>query len=132
MRGEPRRITVLGSTGSVGCNTLDIVGRRPGAFRVVALTANRNAAKLADQAKQFGAEFAVVADPAGYRELKTALAGSGIEAAAGAQALVEAAERLFLETDKAKSGKIDEKQLVSVLEKLLPQPPRFGGFPGRP
>jgi 1-deoxy-D-xylulose-5-phosphate reductoisomerase len=89
----PRRITVLGSTGSVGCNTLDLVERRHGEFKVAALTANRNAEKLAEQARRVGAEFAVVADPAEYRTLKTALAGTEIEAAAGAQAVIEAAER---------------------------------------
>jgi 1-deoxy-D-xylulose-5-phosphate reductoisomerase len=88
----PRRITILGSTGSVGCNTLDLVERRPEEFVVAALTANRNSAKLAEQARRVRAELAVVADPAEYGPLKEALAGSGIRAAAGPEAVVEAAE----------------------------------------
>lgn len=88
-----RRITILGSTGSVGCNTLDLVYRNPDAYAVEALTANRNAGKLAEQARRAKARLAVVADPAAYRTLKSALAGSGIEAAAGQEAVAAAAER---------------------------------------
>lgn len=90
---EPRRVSVLGATGSIGCNTLDLVGRAPEAFRVVALTAQRNVSQLAQQARRLGAAFAVIGDPALYGELKAALAGSGVEAAAGPEALVEAAAR---------------------------------------
>lgn len=89
----PRRVTILGSTGSVGCNTVDLMARQPEAFAVEALTANRNAALLAEQAKALNARMAVVAEPAGYRELKAALAGAGIEVAAGPDAVVEAAAR---------------------------------------
>jgi 1-deoxy-D-xylulose-5-phosphate reductoisomerase len=89
----PRRVTILGSTGSVGQNTIDLLLRHPNEFTVEALTANRNAALLAEQARGTRARFAVVADPAEYATLKDALAGSGIEAACGAAALVEAAER---------------------------------------
>ena len=89
----PRRVTVLGSTGSVGQNTLDLIGRNPGHYRVEALTSGRNVDLLARQAREHGARLAVVADPGGYRALKDALSGSGIEAAAGPEALVEAAMR---------------------------------------
>jgi 1-deoxy-D-xylulose-5-phosphate reductoisomerase len=89
----PRSITILGSTGSVGCNTLDLIARQPEAFAVEALTANGSVGRLAEQARRVGAKLAVVADEARYRELKEALAGSGIEAAAGAQAVTEAAGR---------------------------------------
>ncbi len=88
-----RRVTILGSTGSVGTQTVDLVARDPDRFPVEALTANRNVALLADQAKRLNARLAVVADPAGYAELKERLAGTGIEAAAGPQAVVEAAAR---------------------------------------
>jgi len=88
-----RRITVLGSTGSVGCNTLDLVGRSPERFAVEALVAGRNAIKLAEQAREYRAKLAVVADPAEYRSLKSELSGSGIEVAAGAEAVNEAAAR---------------------------------------
>jgi len=93
MGSARKRVTVLGSTGSIGCNTLDLVERDPERFAVVALTANRNAAKLAEQAIRVGAELAVVADPVEYGALKKALAGTGIEAAAGPGAVVEAADR---------------------------------------
>ena len=88
-----RSVTVLGSTGSVGCNTLDLIARVPEMFRVEALTAGRNAELLARQAISFGARLAVVADPACYGDLKDALSGTSIEAAAGPDALVAAAER---------------------------------------
>ena len=89
----PRSVTILGSTGSVGRNTLDLIARRPEAFAVEALTANGSATRLAEQARRVGAKLAVVADETRYQDLKAALAGSGIEAAAGAPALIEAAAR---------------------------------------
>jgi 1-deoxy-D-xylulose-5-phosphate reductoisomerase len=89
----PKRVSVLGSTGSVGCSTLDLVERDPERFAVVALTANRNAGKLAEQAIRVGAGLAVVADPAEYKALRAALAGTGIAAAAGPEAVIEAARR---------------------------------------
>jgi len=92
-QGRPRRITILGSTGSIGHSTIDLLLRNRDDFSVEAVTANRNANLLAEQARQLGARFAAVADPAEYAALKDALAGSGIEAASGPAALVEAAER---------------------------------------
>jgi 1-deoxy-D-xylulose-5-phosphate reductoisomerase len=90
---QPRRVTILGSTGSVGQSTVDLLLRNPSDFTVEALTANRNAALLAEQARRLKARFAAIADPAEYATLKAALSGSGIAAACGAEALVEAAER---------------------------------------
>jgi 1-deoxy-D-xylulose-5-phosphate reductoisomerase len=90
---RPRRISVLGATGSIGENTLDLVGRDPASFTVVALTGGRNAARLAELAMTHRAELAVVADETCYAELRARLSGTGIEAAAGADALVEAASR---------------------------------------
>jgi 1-deoxy-D-xylulose-5-phosphate reductoisomerase len=84
---------VLGATGSVGSSTLDIVGRNPHLFEVVALTANSDAKALADLAMRHGARLAVLADDSRYKELKECLSGTGIEAAAGAGALIEAAAR---------------------------------------
>jgi 1-deoxy-D-xylulose-5-phosphate reductoisomerase len=89
----PRRVSILGSTGSVGCNTIDLVRRQPGLFQVEALTANRNTKLLAEQALAVRARFAAVADPDEYATLKDMLAGSGIQVASGRAALVEAAER---------------------------------------
>jgi 1-deoxy-D-xylulose-5-phosphate reductoisomerase len=93
MSDQPRRVSILGSTGSIGRSTIDLLQRHRDDFTVEALTANRNTALLAEQAKALGARFAAVADPADYPALKEALAGSGIEAASGRAALVEAAER---------------------------------------
>lgn len=86
-----KRITILGSTGSVGQSTLDLIARAPDVWRVEALTANSDAATLAAQARAIGARIAVVADKSAYPALRDALAGSGIEAAAGTQALCDAA-----------------------------------------
>ncbi|CAO3444417.1 1-deoxy-D-xylulose-5-phosphate reductoisomerase [Azospirillum largimobile] len=91
--GAPRSVTILGSTGSVGTQTVDLVTRDPERFPVEALTANRNVALLAKQARDLKARLAVVADPAAYAELKDLLSGTGIEVAAGAEAVAAAAER---------------------------------------
>lgn len=90
---EVRSVTILGATGSVGTSTVDLLKRGGARYRVEALTAHRNAAQLAQIARELHARFAAVADPSAYRELKDALAGSGIEAAAGEAALIEAAQR---------------------------------------
>ena len=90
---EARRVTILGSTGSVGQSTVDLLLRNPQAFEVEALTANRNSVLLAEQARALRARFAAIADPAHYPSLKEALNGTGTETACGAQALVEAALR---------------------------------------
>ncbi len=89
----PRTISILGSTGSVGCNTVDLVTRSNGSFRVEALTANGNVELLASQSRALNAKLAVVADPACYNDLKTALSGSGTKVAAGPDAVLEAAQR---------------------------------------
>ena len=88
-----RSISILGATGSVGASTLDLIRRNPSDWRVVALTANCSAQDLAKLAGEFSAEIAIVGDEACLPELREALAGSGIEAAGGAQALCDAAAR---------------------------------------
>lgn len=93
MAGAPRRISILGSTGSIGTSTIDLIERNPDHYQVVALTANRNVKDLAAQAKALRAEVAVVADPSALADLQDALAGTGIEAAAGPEAVIEAASR---------------------------------------
>jgi 1-deoxy-D-xylulose-5-phosphate reductoisomerase len=92
MQGK-RRISIFGSTGSIGVNTLDVVRHLGGreAFEIVALTGRGNVALLAEQAREFGARYAVTADWDAFGALKTALAGSGTEAAAGAAAMEHAA-----------------------------------------
>jgi len=89
----PRRVTILGSTGSVGSNTVDLIERAPENYFIEALTANRNVEALARQALKLKPRIAVVADPDCYGALKLALSGSGIEVAAGADAVADAASR---------------------------------------
>lgn len=90
----PRRISILGVTGSIGASTVSVIeSLGEGAFEVVAVTGNSNVASLAEAARRLGAEIAVSADEDRLDELRQALAGSGIEAAAGAAALEEAASR---------------------------------------
>src|SRR5262245_25317731 len=87
----PKRVTVLGATGSIGENTLDLIGRNSADYEVVALTGGRNSARLAALAVQHRAKRAVIADPNCFAELRDALSGSHIEVAAGADAVAEAA-----------------------------------------
>lgn len=95
--GAARRITVLGSTGSVGVNTLDLLefaaGRGEAEFEIVALTANRNIGLLAEQARKFRPSYVAVADAGLFDDAKAALAGLDIEIGAGAAAVEEAAAR---------------------------------------
>lgn len=88
----PQGISILGSTGSVGENTLDVIARNPGRFEVIALTANNNAGKLAEQCARFDARIAVIGNPERHSELVQALkdCGARAEALCGAEALMEA------------------------------------------
>jgi 1-deoxy-D-xylulose-5-phosphate reductoisomerase len=88
---KARSISIFGATGSVGQSTLDLIGRDPENYDIVALTANRNVEALAQAARHHQAQIAVIADESCYSALRDALAGTGIEVAAGAQALVDAA-----------------------------------------
>ena len=83
-----RRVTVLGSTGSVGSNTVGLLMRNRNAYSVEALTGNRNVGLLAKQAKDLGAKVAVIADESLLGELKERLKGSGIEPQAGTNAVI--------------------------------------------
>ncbi|MEM5584998.1 1-deoxy-D-xylulose-5-phosphate reductoisomerase [Roseibium sp. AS2] len=91
--GDPVRITVLGATGSIGQSLADLIARNPDRFKVVALVANRNAALLAEMAGRLNAKVAVLADESLYRDLADRLAGTGISAAAGAAAVLDAVDR---------------------------------------
>ena len=86
-----KRVSVFGATGSVGQSTLDLVRRQPDTYRVVALTANSDVDRLASVARESGAQVAVIGQSHLYGALRDALAGSGVEAAAGEDALVDAA-----------------------------------------
>jgi 1-deoxy-D-xylulose-5-phosphate reductoisomerase len=88
-----RRVSILGATGSIGQNTIDLIAREPDRFDVVALTGGRNVEQLARDARALRAETAVTAYPDRLDDLRTALSGSGIEAAAGPAALQDAAAR---------------------------------------
>jgi 1-deoxy-D-xylulose-5-phosphate reductoisomerase len=88
-----RRVSVFGATGSVGQSTLDLISRDADAYDVVALTGGGNVARLADDAIRLGADVAVTAFDAMLPELRARLDGTGIEATAGQQALMEAADR---------------------------------------
>ena len=88
-----RSLTILGATGSVGSQTLDLVARNPGRWQVEALTAGSDVAGLVSAAKASGARFVAIADSAKGEALKDALAGTGIASGAGESALVDAAAR---------------------------------------
>jgi len=88
-----RSVTILGATGSIGRSTLDLIDRNPDRYSCVALTAQSNVDALAQAAKRSRAKLAVIGDESRYAVLKEALSGTGIEAAAGSDAIIEAAER---------------------------------------
>ena len=86
-----KKVSILGCTGSIGKSTLDLIERSSDEFEITALTAAVNVDALADAARRTNARLAVIADESRLRELEDALQGSGCQAAAGADALVEAA-----------------------------------------
>ncbi len=88
-----RRVSIFGATGSIGQNTIDLISRAPEDFDVVVLTGASNITQLAKDAIDLNAEVAVTADETRLDDLRAALAGSGVEAAAGQVALEEAASR---------------------------------------
>ena len=96
-RMRPRKITILGSTGSIGVSTLDLLafaaGKGETDFEIEALTANSNVKALAEQARKFKPKFVAIADASKVDELRSALAGTGIEIGGGAAAIIEAAAR---------------------------------------
>jgi len=90
---QPRSVTILGATGSIGRSTLDLIAYAPERYRIEALSAHRNVDALADLARRFKARLAVIGEPSGYGRLKSELAGTGIEVACGTAGLEEAAAR---------------------------------------
>ena len=112
-----RRITILGATGSIGTSTIDLVKRERARYRVEAISAGRNVAALAKLARELSARVAVIADPGAYRDLKDALAGTGTEAAAGENALIEAAQRPADWVMAAISGAIGLKPTLAAIER---------------
>lgn len=90
-QGASRAVTILGATGSIGRSTAQVLAVHKDRFAVSAVAGGRDGAGLARTAIELGARFAALADPAGYEDLKAGLAGTGITAAAGPEAVVEAA-----------------------------------------
>lgn len=88
-----KRVSIFGATGSIGQSTIDLIRRDLEAYDVVALTGGANIAQLAEDAKSLQADVAVTAYPDRLQDLQDALAGTGVEATAGAQAIAEAATR---------------------------------------
>ena len=87
----PKSVTILGSTGSVGCQTIDLLQRNASEYRVVALTANSNFELLSEQARLLRPQFVAIGDESCYGALKANLSDTGIEVAAGPAAIEEAA-----------------------------------------
>src|SRR6185369_11804336 len=112
-----RSITILGATGSIGTSTIDLIKRHRDRYRVESVAAGRNAGKLAEVARAVGARHAVVADHASYQDLKSALSGSGIEAAAGEAALSEAAIRPADWVMAAIAGAVGLKPTMAAIER---------------
>jgi 1-deoxy-D-xylulose-5-phosphate reductoisomerase len=112
-----RSVTVLGATGSVGTSTVDLLKRGNGKYRVEAVTAHKNAAQLAQIARDLHARFAAVADPSAYRELKDALSGSGIEVASGDASLIEAAQRPAEWVMAAVSGSVGLRSTLAAAKR---------------
>jgi 1-deoxy-D-xylulose-5-phosphate reductoisomerase len=116
-RADELSITLLGATGSIGSSTLDLVRKNRGRFRVEAVTAQRSAGALAQLARDVGARLAVVGDHGSYGELKDALANSGIEAAAGEDAVVDAARRPAQWVMAAITGAAGLRPTMTALER---------------
>ena len=112
-----RSISILGATGSIGASTVDLIKRNRDRYRVETVAAGRNAAALAKVAREVGAAVAVVSRAAAYGELKDALAGSGIEAAAGEAALVEHATRPADWLMASIAGAIGLKPTLAAIER---------------
>ena len=116
-RTDELSITLLGATGSIGSSTLDLVRKNRSRFRVEAVTAQRSAAALAQLARDVGARLAVVGDHGCYGELKDALANSGIEAAAGEDAVIDAARRPAQWVMAAITGAAGLRPTMTALER---------------
>ena len=87
-----KQIAILGSTGSIGKQTLEVIAEHPDLFDVYAITANRSADLLIAQAREFKPEVVVIADESLYDKVKDALADLPIKVWAGADALCQVVE----------------------------------------
>ena len=114
---DVRSITILGATGSIGASTVDLIKREPERYRVESISARRNAAALGKIAREVGARHAVVSDPTAYADLKSALSGTRIEAAAGEEALIESAQRPADWVMASISGSVGLKPTMAAIER---------------
>jgi 1-deoxy-D-xylulose-5-phosphate reductoisomerase len=89
----PKRLVLLGATGSIGRSCEQVIAAAPGLFAVEAVASGRDGAALARMAIALGAKFAAIANPAGYADLRAGVVGKDIEIAAGEEAMLEAAKR---------------------------------------
>jgi 1-deoxy-D-xylulose-5-phosphate reductoisomerase len=113
---KPKTVTILGSTGSVGRSTVDLLLGHRGKFEVHALTAHKNVSLLAEQAKQLDAAYAVIADASLYGALKQALSGTKIKAEAGHDAVVAAAGMPVDWTMAAIAGAVGVKATLKAIQ----------------
>lgn len=110
-----KTVSILGSTGSIGRSTVDLILSQRDKFSVAVLTGGKNLELLVEQAKKLRPRHAVIADETLYMELKQALSGTGIEVAAGDQAIVDAAA---IDTDWTMSAIVGIKGLLPTLEAI--------------
>ena len=117
---RPKRLAILGATGSIGRSCAQVIAFAPGRFAVASVAGVRDGAALARCAIELNAEFAAVADPAGYGDLKAGLAGTGVEAAAGPEAVREAALREADLVVSAIVGAAGLEPTLAALERGIP------------
>ncbi|ULU27523.1 1-deoxy-D-xylulose-5-phosphate reductoisomerase [Dyella terrae] len=100
MSQPPRKVAVLGATGSIGGSTLDVIARHPDRFRATVLTAHSNVAALADLCIRFQPDLAVIADPALESELSRRLVAAGVrcDIASGHDAVTQAVSGTLCDT----------------------------------
>src|SRR3984893_10375269 len=112
-----RTVSVLGATGSIGDSTMDLLRASRDRYRVEALTGHTNVQGLAKLAKEFGARFAAVPDPAGFPAHEEAPAGTRIECGAGESAVIEAAARPAEWVMAAVSGAAGLKPALAAVDR---------------
>lgn len=116
MTSELQDITILGSTGSIGTQTLDVVRAHSDRFRVRILTAGRNWRLLADQAREFHPDLVVIADESAYPDLCDELKDTGTEVSAGTHAIIEGAE--LLDSDIVVGAMVGYSGLIPTLHAI--------------
>jgi 1-deoxy-D-xylulose-5-phosphate reductoisomerase len=115
-KAEPKRLALLGATGSIGRSCAQVIASAPDRFAVVSVAGGRDGAALARAAIALGASFAAISDPAGYADLKEGVVGHDIEISAGEGAVVEAARR---EVDIVVSAIVGAVGLLPTYEAIL-------------